>query len=121
MNYKWFIGGGVVLLLGVYFLYNPAGNPLFPKCPFLQLTQLRCPGCGSQRALHQLLHFNFLEAFRYNALLVSSIPVLSLLYAAQLLCNKYPRFYNKIYSPILIWCLLAIIVFWWLLRNLFGW
>lgn len=47
----------VAMALGVvYFFFDPAGSRLFPRCPFLSLTGLRCPGCGSQRALHSLLH-----------------------------------------------------------------
>ncbi|WP_225974845.1 DUF2752 domain-containing protein [Arachidicoccus ginsenosidivorans] len=46
----------------------------FPKCPFRSLTGLQCPGCGSQRAIHDLLNLDILGAFRENALMVVSIP-----------------------------------------------
>lgn len=60
-------------LLVVYFPLNPEHH-LFPKCPFFWLTGWKCPGCGSQRALHHLLHGNVLEAFRVNPLFVLSLP-----------------------------------------------
>lgn len=58
----------------IYFLYNPADSELFPKCPFLLITGYQCPGCGSQRALHNLLNLNIRDAFLNNALMVISIP-----------------------------------------------
>lgn len=75
MNRK---GIGVIVLLivlgTIYFVFNPSKTALFPQCPFLLLTGFRCPGCGSQRAIHSLLHLDVVQAFSYNALLVSSIP-----------------------------------------------
>ena len=48
-----------VVLLGVvvYFTFDPSNPSLskyFPKCPFYSLTGLKCPGCGTQRALHEI-------------------------------------------------------------------
>lgn len=57
---------------------NVAGNPL-PPCPLYALTGLLCPGCGSTRALHALLHADPLRALSMNALLVASLPVLPLM------------------------------------------
>ena len=71
--------GGVAAAV-MYGLLDPARHAIFPKCPFLMLTGgLRCPGCGSQRALHALLHLEFKEAFLYNPMVVISIPFLLLL------------------------------------------
>ena len=48
----------VVVSTGATFLYviDPEETRLIPACPFLSLTGLLCPGCGSARALHALLH-----------------------------------------------------------------
>jgi hypothetical protein len=59
----------------VLFLFNPAQHSFYPFCFFYRTTGLLCPGCGSLRALHQLLHGNFTAALRFNALLVGSLPV----------------------------------------------
>ncbi len=59
------------------FRFDPNGQGFFPVCLFHQLTGLSCPGCGSLRALHQLLHGNIFNALRLNALLVLAIPVLT--------------------------------------------
>ena len=71
------LGCGVVVAGGLFvlFQFNPEHHPFFPKCGFHALTGLDCPGCGGQRALHQLLHGNFIDAFRYNALLISLAPL----------------------------------------------
>ncbi len=43
-------------------------SPFALPCLFHQLTGLWCPGCGGQRALHFLLHGQFLTALRHNVL-----------------------------------------------------
>lgn len=63
----------VAILLGVYFLLDPTQH-FFPKCPFLWLTGWKCPGCGSQRAVHHLLNGHVLEALRVNFLFVLAFP-----------------------------------------------
>jgi hypothetical protein len=59
-----------------------AGNPL-PPCPSEWLTGLFCPGCGSTRALHALLHGNVAAAMSFNPLLVLALPFIALLLAHQ--------------------------------------
>lgn len=61
----------------IYFLFDPTQVSIFPPCMFHQLTGLDCPGCGAQRALHQLLHGNLVAAFRLNAMFVLSLPLLA--------------------------------------------
>ncbi|MBR1959437.1 MAG: DUF2752 domain-containing protein [Bacteroidales bacterium] len=105
----------------VYGMFDPAESAFFPKCPFLLLTGgLRCPGCGSQRAIHSLLHLEFKEAFLYNPLVIISIPFLILLAAAALVKESRPGFYNKVNSSLLSKTLLVIIIVWWIVRNIIG-
>jgi hypothetical protein len=61
----------------VLYVFNPATSGFYPFCPLHRLTGLLCPGCGSLRALHELLHGNLVAAFHLNALLVLSLPVLA--------------------------------------------
>jgi hypothetical protein len=113
------IGGAAAAV--TYGLFDPAKYAFFPKCPFLLLTGgLRCPGCGSQRAIHSLLHLNLKEAFLYNPMVIISIPFLVLLAAAALTKESHPSFYNKINSSISSKILLAVIICWWIFRNIFG-
>jgi hypothetical protein len=64
----------VLVVLFIFYTLDPIEQPIFPRCPFLLLTGYECPGCGSQRAIHSLLHFDFKAAFHYNALMVLAIP-----------------------------------------------
>lgn len=57
---------------------HQAGNVL-PPCPSRWLTGLFCPGCGSTRALHALLHGDLTGALAMNPLLVLSLPAVALL------------------------------------------
>lgn len=59
----------------VYFMFDPAQpDNIFPPCPIHHYTGLECPGCGTQRAIHHLLHFNIWQAFSSNPLMVLSFP-----------------------------------------------
>lgn len=60
-------------LLVLYF-FNPARHGFYPFCVFYKTTGLLCPGCGSLRAIHQLLHGNLVEALRLNAFFVLALP-----------------------------------------------
>jgi hypothetical protein len=67
-----FFAGTTILLRAL----DPATSRIFPPCPFLYLTGLYCPGCGSLRAIHQLLHGNFHEAWAMNPLSIMLFPFL---------------------------------------------
>lgn len=56
------------------FLFDPAQSGLFPPCPLRYLTGWYCPGCGSLRAMHQLLHGNLGAAWALNPLTVLLLP-----------------------------------------------
>lgn len=58
------------LLLYVYIEHSPF------KCVLYELTGLLCFGCGSGRALYELLHFNILKAMQDNIFFVIALPFL---------------------------------------------
>jgi hypothetical protein len=58
-------------------VFDPATSTLFPPCPFRYVTRLYCPGCGSLRAVHQLLHGDFRAAWAMNPLTVLLLPFLA--------------------------------------------
>lgn len=69
---------GILVLMAVFlyfYLNDPSdkGNA-YISCTFKNLTGWDCAGCGGQRSLHHLLHFEWAEAFRYNAFLVVFTP-----------------------------------------------
>lgn len=85
----------------------------FLPCPAYWATGLKCPGCGSQRAVHQLMHGNITQAIHWNALLVFSIP-----YILLSLIPKKPLWLSRIYTRSTItWIIFGVIVFFTVLRN----
>jgi hypothetical protein len=58
----------------VLFFFDPAVSRVFPPCPVRYLTGWYCPGCGSLRAMHQLLHGNLRAALAMNPLTVILSP-----------------------------------------------
>jgi hypothetical protein len=112
----------LLLVLGlVYYALDPSSSTLFPRCTFLSLTGYKCPGCGSQRAVHALLHGDLAAAFRYNALLLIAIPWIALCLFAESRRTRNPRLYARLNAPLLFWLFLAMVLIWWLLRNIFNW
>ena len=114
----------VILLLvfgGIYYALDPSASTVFPQCSFLSLTGYKCPGCGSQRAIHALLHGDVAGAFRYNAMLLIAIPWIALCLYAESRRTRNPQLYARLNAPLLIWLFLAMVLIWWLLRNIFNW
>jgi hypothetical protein len=68
---------GAVLL----YIHDPRQpGKYFPPCVFHKCTGLHCPGCGTTRACHLVLHGEFSAALSYNALTVLVIPFLACAY-----------------------------------------
>jgi hypothetical protein len=110
------ISAGAIFL----FLFNPASpaNQFFPKCPFRMLTGWQCPGCGSTRAFHQLLHGHGIAAFELNPLVVLTLPFLvyGLLGFTKSAITGQPQ--RRIFiPPIYLWAWLALLIFFWIFRN----
>lgn len=109
-----FVGTGLV-----YFFYNPEVYPFFPNCIFKTFTGLTCPGCGGQRALHELLHFNFLNAFHYNALLVIALPfiLVRLLFSRTGIRKKFPGIDYYVSGKWFILFFVALALIFFFIRN----
>lgn len=107
-------------LLLFYYLVNPSAKGFFIKCPFKAITGLDCPGCGSQRALHALLHGDFSAAVAYNLLFVSAIPyvLVGLLFEWFGLKHEFPKCRKLLFGTVAIYFILAIIVLFSIFRNI---
>jgi hypothetical protein len=64
---------GVVMLA----VFDPARSGVFPPCPVRYFTGWYCPGCGSLRAIHQLLRGNLGAAWALNPLTIILLPFLT--------------------------------------------
>lgn len=60
----------LVLAAGVWHFaqYAPAPGAPYPPCPIHALSGWHCPGCGSARAVHALVHGDFGAALDHNCL-----------------------------------------------------
>jgi len=64
-----------VAALTVLALADPLTSPLYPPCLWRASTGWLCPGCGSARALHALLHGHVGAALRANSVAVAAVPL----------------------------------------------
>lgn len=117
---KVLLGSIALLLILIYYNFNPSNIAIFPKCPFLLLTGFKCPGCGSQRAIHCLLHFDIIRAIKYNFLLVAFLPVIVVLIYAEVMKKKKPALYVKLHKAKYIWIIFGVVIGWWIIRNVFN-
>lgn len=108
-------GIGAVLL----WAFDPASSGLFPPCPLRYLTGLYCPGCGSLRAMHHLLHGNLQAAWAMNPLTILLLPFLSYGLASEALSLWRGRGLPQKFLPASwIWTLCAVILLFGIARNL---
>ena len=104
------IGGIIAAFAGalLLFFYNPETTSFYPRCPFYVLTGLKCPGCGTLRGIHALLHFRIVDALRLNPLMVMSIPLLVVLLISPRSCKS-------------VWMgrgVLLVVLAYWIMRNI---
>jgi hypothetical protein len=106
----WRIASAVIVAGGAWVLYAwpPATTPFYPQCVFHAVTGLSCPGCGTTRALHFLLHGRVADAFRMNAMLFAIAPV-------SLLVSRRPAVLK---TPWFAWGAFAMLMAWWIGRNI---
>lgn len=102
-------------------MFQPRRQHLVPQVHILQLTGLKCPGCGSQRVVHNLLNLNIHKAFEANAFLVLCLPYIISLLVSVPLRSRFPRFYNTLNSVPVIITIGILVIAWWITRNIFGW
>lgn len=119
---RWLQPALIILALGfvtaVFYLQNPAQSGIFPPCPLFAWTGLYCPGCGSLRATHQLLHGNLVGAFKLNPLAVLSIPFLIYGYVAHVtLIRTGKTLPGSFLKSSIIWIIFAFIICYGVLRN----
>ena len=71
------------LLVALLWWFDPT-NARLPLCSFHTLTGLDCPGCGTIRATHELLHGRWFSALHYNALWTLSLPLVAYVILSEL-------------------------------------
>lgn len=112
-----------VIIVAIYSYYVDTLQSVWaPKCFFLMLTGLKCPGCGTQRAFHELAHLNFAGVWHTNPILFLAIPYMLLLAYLSYFGGerRFPRLNAAVYSSRGVMAVFYIIIGYWVLRNVFG-
>ena len=60
-------------------------------------------------------------AWRQNAMLLSSLPLLAVIVFAQVRQRTYPRLYEAVTSPITVTVIVILSIVWAVIRNIYGW
>ena len=92
----------IILAVAVYYYFGQIIMHLLPPCLLYTLTGLKCPMCGGQRAVYQLIHGNLLEALKFNALLILSIFAGLLIFLQML--------YTRSFHIKLIWIYIYVVL-----------
>jgi hypothetical protein len=75
---------GVAIGLGYLAAVDPNQPGHYPLCPTQALFGVDCPGCGTMRGLHALLHGDVPRALDHNVLLVVMVPLALVLWVRWL-------------------------------------
>ncbi|MFN8360044.1 MAG: DUF2752 domain-containing protein [Candidatus Kapaibacterium sp.] len=115
----WVLLVGVVFFAVFLFLYNSKTMHILPRCPFNWATGYYCPGCGTTRGLHRLLHGDIAGALRANVLMIVTVPyvVYSIVryLSLSLLGTQLPAIILK---PIVVQLLAVLVIVFWVVRNI---
>ncbi|MBD5193512.1 MAG: DUF2752 domain-containing protein [Bacteroidales bacterium] len=112
----------VVAMVALYSRFDPTSTWWMPRCPSKMITGFDCPGCGSQRAIHALLHGDVAGAVRYNFMIFPAMTMVALLLVAQLGRHRWRamgRMHNLLNSTPVILTVLVVMIVWWVVRNIF--
>ncbi|WP_084956558.1 DUF2752 domain-containing protein [Thermoactinospora rubra] len=114
------LGVAAATAAGVAFVgvVDPNEPGHYPTCPFLWLTGLYCPGCGTLRAVHGLAHLDVGAALDMNPLFVAMVPVMVFWWARWLVARWRGRPPRPVPAPRLLWGFIAVIAVYWVARNL---
>ena len=110
----------VALACVVLFCFDPRRYHFYPICFLHQTTGLLCAGCGSLRAMHQLLHGHLATAFRFNPLLVASLPFVAWFGVRQTVRKVRNQPVALGVRPRWLWLMLVVLIGFTLLRNVPG-
>ena len=102
----------------VLFAFDPAHHAFYPVCTFYRTTGLLCPGCGSLRALHQLLHGHWRAALHDNLLLIASLPLAGWFILHSVVAGTRHQPWCPEIRPRWLWVALVVVILFGVLRNL---
>jgi hypothetical protein len=100
-------------------LVDPDEPGHYPTCPFLWATGLYCPGCGSMRMIHALVHGDVARAFGLNPLAFTLLPVIGRLWILWVVgAVRGVPLRTPTVRPAVAGLLGVLLVVYWIVRNL---
>lgn len=113
----------ILVLLGIiYYFVSPmaSGHPV--QCPWRLLTGTLCPACGSQRALHALMHGHVLQALSYNYFFILSIPyaLAAVLVSWYNVNHSLDWLKRWVFHRYTLYAYVGLFITWWIIRNVLG-
>lgn len=109
----------LIVLASVYYFFDPSEVGWMPRCLWKVLTDTDCPGCGSQRMVHALMHGDIIAAWHANAYALCMIPVIIFLFWLEFSRERHPGLYTRVHRTSVIMSLAFSVLGWWILRNLY--
>lgn len=110
---------GVSLIAVLFFFLDPNKHVIFPRCVFYSFSGYYCPGCGSQRAIHSLLHLNIAGVVQNNFLFLPAVAAIIYHFSHSFLNRWFNwRLPNIFYMKNTPWVIFSAIMLFWVLRNL---
>jgi hypothetical protein len=111
--------GGLAFALALH-VSDPSEMTSGPVCPFLATTGLYCPGCGTLRCLHALLHADLGSAIDYNVMTVLLLPMVIAAWLSVGFAGIRGRHPPRIWSAPgwTGWAVAGAVGLFWILRNL---
>ena len=103
---------GIAGAAAVLYAVAPDRNRWLPPCAVRAVAGVYCPGCGSLRAIHRLLHGDLAGAVRMNVLMVASLPLIGWLLLSDVRGRTPPA------RSWAIWTYFAVVLLYGVLRNL---
>lgn len=104
----------------LYACVDPMNAQWMPKCMIYSFTGIKCPGCGTQRALHALFTGDIAGMVRANPILPFVLPLVAIYIYAEVNRVKRPRLFLALNSGRAVWCVVAVTIGWMIVRNIFG-
>ena len=112
--------GGALVAVAALLLRDPHSSGSWGICPVLALTGHFCPGCGSLRAVHDLLLGQIGEALGHNLLVVPALIWLGWWWVGQIATTAGIPVADPPSSKRFCWALLAVLAAFVVLRNVSG-
>lgn len=118
---KWtLVFAAITALAFTYHYFDPARYSYFPRCPFYRITGYQCPLCGSQQAIHHMLHWEWFDALRANLLLVLALPyILAAIIVDALPENRTQHWRKWLLGKPTVWVMIGLVILFWIVRNIY--